>query len=154
MIRGFHDDGIGTLVGHRSPNTIERSIDFGMQPVVQVAVLLRSFGIGAHDGTNRSVTRRVSVTEGDLCRGFGCQILVLGRRLGHVRWGERRRFEWAATASPRRKKHDVVRVHEACDQQKWSQRVGVSDGSFCITILEPRHHAIGDQRIATHPGIA
>ena len=80
----LHDDGVGTLTGDGTAHSIEWRIDLGVQPVVEVSVLLRPLRVQPGNRSYRPVSGGVRLAIRDLCCRFGGEILVLGGRLGNV----------------------------------------------------------------------
>ena len=136
-----------TAVRHGAAHPVDRGVDLGVQPVVEVAVPLRVAPIDPLDGRCRAVTGVVGLAEGDLRGGFGPQILVGGRCRWHRRRIDARWFQRTAP-DPRREQHDVVRVHEARDQQERSGRGRIAGAAARVAVDEPGDHPIGDQRVA------
>jgi hypothetical protein len=97
VIRGADQHGVlGAAVGDRAAHPVQRHVDLGVQPVVQVAVLLGLALIGAADRGRRTVPRVVRLPVGDLRGRFVPQILVGGGCGRDVRRVERRRRDGAA----------------------------------------------------------
>ena len=145
---------IGAFLGDGAPHSVERGVDLGMQPVVEVAVLLRPLRVQARDGADRPVPGGIRVTVCDLCRRFRGEVLVLRGCLGDVRGSSGD----GSIGLPRR-------AHAGKSTMSWgltklaTSRKGRSAsaspfGPAGVAILEPRDHTIGDERIATNTGIA
>ena len=157
VVGGAHDDAVvATLIdrgGDRTTNLIDRAVDLGMQPVVQVAIFLRLLRIGRCDCADRPVARRVRLTVRDLGRWLACKILVGGRRFRHMRWVKRASIERVTASRPCREEHDVVRVDEARHQQERTLCIGVTGGTSGVAIFEPVDDPFGDQGVASKPAV-
>ena len=105
------------------------------------------------DRRRRAVAGGVGGPEGDLDRGLRAQVLVVGRRGRDRRRVERRRLERVAAPGPRREQHDVVRVHEAGDEQERAERVGVAGPAAGVAVLAARPPPGRDERVAAGAGV-
>ncbi len=106
---------VRTPFGNRSTYTVERSVGFDVEPVVQVAVFLRLIAVGAFDRRGRPIGGGIRRSIRGLSSRFRGEVFIVGGRRRYVRWVMRSRSErvvWPETPKPRRRKDDVVRVDE------------------------------------------
>ena len=155
MIRRAHQHCVRrAALCHCTAHPVERAVDLGMEPVVQTAVFGRVVAIQPLDRRRQPVGGRIRRPVGNLRRGLGRQILVVGRRCGdRRRFGSSQRNVAAAAAQPRRaephrSKHDVMGVDEAGHQQERPKRCRLARPPACVPVFQPGHHPVSEQGVA------
>ncbi|OKH63940.1 hypothetical protein EB72_10375 [Mycobacterium sp. SWH-M1] len=87
VVSGAHQHGVvGAALGDSAAYPVDRIVDFGVQTVVEIPVVLRIAFVGALDHSAGPVARVVRVPKSDLGGGFRGQVLV-GRGCRRHRWG-------------------------------------------------------------------
>ncbi len=151
VVRREHDHGVvGATLGHGRPNGVDGGVDLGVQPVVELAVLVGARVVDV--GRQWCVTGGIRGTERGLGSGLGREVLVGGRWRRHARHIVRGAGE-RVVASPQREQHDVVRVDEARHEQERSQCRRVTRSPPGVTIGEPFDHASGRERVSPQPAV-
>ncbi len=153
VIGGAHQHRVvRAALGDRPADPIDRPVDLGVQPVVQVAIALRVAAVGPVDHRRRAVAGGVGLPERDLRGRFARQVLVGRGRRRYVRRIQWRGLHRAAT-HPAREKHDVVRVDEAGYQQERTSCERIAGATACVPVDQPGDDAVGNQRVAAQAGI-
>ena len=136
------------LVADRPAHPIDRSVDRGVQLVVEVAIALMVLLVDRRDRRGRAVARRVGGPVGDVRRRLVAQVLDVRRRHRHRGHGDPVELVGHAPTHPQREQHDVVRVHEAGHQEERPLGGGVAGPASGVAVGQPGGHPLGDQRVA------
>ena len=158
VIRRTHQHCVaGPSVGDRSAHPVEGAVDREMEPVVEVAVVLRPIGVGPFDQRPRPVGRRVRSAISDLGRRLRGEVFVVGRRRWYVGWKVGvavERVVGTESAEPPRCVDDVVGVHETDDEQERALCIDVARTPSLVAVLEPGDRTVGIDRVAHETGAA